>query len=424
MTTDASSHAASLPAGASSFRRLADELRAVPARFLVLAAAAALLVLRGGVVTPVELSFRSDDTVAAFIGAMGRIGHLLLAVAPLLALRWPIGATVAALAAAPVVLFGVHAWPFVGFVSLVAVAMVSMWRSPRRALVPAAAALTGIAILVSGTTVMVMPYGAEIGFGYPGGGQGYDYAVLGVYSVAVALALGLAWWMRSSALAARRTAVLEARSAEVEGEAAVVGERARLARDLHDVVAHHVSLIAVRAETAPYTHPDLEPGAKQVLADIAADARRALDELRGVLGVLRRAEDGARERAPQPQLPDVARLVETARAAGEQVSLSGDLAAEAGSAQQYVAYRVVQEALTNARRHAPGQPVAVAVVADEGVLRVRVTNPYLAASTAADGAGAGLAGMRERVEALGGSLSTGVDGDLFVVEAELPRGVL
>lgn len=422
-----SSHPSTLSApsaAAGSLHRLGAGLRDVPLRFLVLAVSAALLVLLGGAVTPVHQYFRPDDTVAAFIGAMWRLGQLLLAVAPLLALRWPLGATLLALAPAPVVLFGHHAWPFVGFVSLVAVAMVGMWRSPGRALVPAALALAGIAVLASGKTLMVMPYGAEIGFGYPGGPQGYDFAVLGVYAVAVSIALGLAWWMRTSALRARRAAYLEARSAEVEGEAALVGERARLAHDLHDVVAHHVSLIAVRAETAPWTYPDLQPEAKVVLADIAADARRALDELRGVLGVLRRADDTAAERAPQPALADVAALVRSAQAAGDQVVLDGDLAARVGSAPGYVAYRVVQESLTNARRHAPGQPVTVAVVADGPRLRVRVANPYLAASTHDDGARRGLAGMRERVEAVGGELTAGVSGDLFVLEADLPRGEL
>jgi signal transduction histidine kinase len=88
----------------------------------------------------------------------------------------------------------------------------------------------------------------------------------------------------------------------------------------------------------------------------------------------------------------------------------------------YAVYRLVQEALTNARRHAPGQPVAIAVLGHGDRLRVRVTNPYLAA-TGQPGSGGGLVGMRERVEALGGTLAAGVEGDLFVVEADLPRGV-
>jgi len=93
--------------------------------------------------------------------------------------------------------------------------------------------------------------------------------------------------------------MLSAREAAVTRAGAVQSERARLAADLHDVVAHNVSLIAVRAETALYTSPGLGPGARQVLGEIADDARRALDELRGVLGVLHRAEESP-ELAPSP----------------------------------------------------------------------------------------------------------------------------
>jgi signal transduction histidine kinase len=424
MTTGTPASHPVLPTG-PAVRRLAHDLRAVPVRFLALACAAAVLVLLGARATPVDYYFGPDDSVQAFIGALWRLGHVLLVVAPLLALRWPLGATALALLPAPIILFGQHAWPFITFVSLVTVAMVSMWRNPVRALAPATVALLGIALLLSGSTVMVMPYGAEIGFDYGGGPDaGVRLLTFGIYLAAVLVALGIAWSMRSSVRTARRAATLEARSTAVEGQATVLGERARLARDLHDVVAHHVSLIAVRAETAPYTHPDLSPEARGLLDQIAADARRALDELRGVLGVLRRAEDGAPERAPQPQLAEIAELVEAAHAAGEDVSLSGALDVTVGSAQQYVAYRVVQEALTNARRHAPGQPVEIVVDAEKDAIRVRVTTPNPSASTSTQGAGHGLDGMRERVEALGGSLMTGVRDDLFVVDAELPRGAL
>jgi signal transduction histidine kinase len=420
MTTDTSAVPAVVPSR-PAFRRVVDELRTVPARFVVLACVAAVVVLLGAHATPVASYFRPDDSVQAFIGAMWRLGHLLLIMSPLLALRWPLGATAVALLPTPVVLFGVHAWPFVGIVALVGVAMVSMWQSPRQALVPAGAALLGIAVLLSGRTLMVVPYGAEIRYDQGvGAGLGVRLITFAMYLAAVLTALGLAWWMRSSALTTRRAEALEARSTAVEGQATVLGERARLARDLHDVVAHHVSLIAVRAETAPYTHPDLSAEAREVLGHITADARRALDELREVLGVLRRAEDGEPARTPQPQLAQIADIVEAARAAGDDVTLAGDLDAPVGSAQQYVAYRVVQEALTNARRHAGGQPVDIVVRVEADALRVRVTTPNVASSISA-GPGHGLVGMRERVEALGGTLATGVRDDKFVVEAHLPR---
>jgi signal transduction histidine kinase len=404
--------------------RLSLALQEVPARYLVVAAGSAvlLLVLTRGTALRFGSSFALQQADAALL----LLAALVLASAPLVALRWPVPAVVLAAAPLLMTLYTGLRWPFTVFLALLAVAVVTTWRSKVLAAVVAVGSLFPVVVVLAGVTTMVVPYGYDISFRVEQyGATVLDRAItLGLYAVAVAVVYGLALWMRSTALLGRREQAVALRSAEVEGEATLVGERARLARDLHDVVAHHVSLIAVRAETAPFTHPDLQPEAKAVLADIAGDARTALDELRGVLGILRRAEDGAPDRAPQPTLADVAALVRSVRAAGEQVVLDGDVAAPVGSAAGYVAYRVVQEALTNARRHAPGQPVTVAVVADGPRLRVRVSNPYLSASTHADGARRGLVGMRERVEALGGTLEAGVAGDLFVVAADLPRGDL
>jgi signal transduction histidine kinase len=192
-----------------------------------------------------------------------------------------------------------------------------------------------------------------------------------------------------------------------------------LARDLHDVVAHHVSLIAVRAETAPYTHPGLSDSARTVLTDIAADARLALDELRGVLGILGRAGEDA-SRAPQPTWRDIASLVDRTQAAGADVRLAGPVDLDVPPSVGYVGYRVVQEALTNARRHAPGAPVTLELGATSQLLTVRVSSPLT--SGGASGSGQGLVGMRERVDAIGGRLNAGPTAEGFVVEAVLPRG--
>ena len=240
------------------------------------------------------------------------------------------------------------------------------------------------------------------------------------------------------------------RSVEVEEQSQVTAERARLARDLHDVVAHHVSLIAVRAETAPYTHPSLPVEARTVLAEIASDARRALDELRGVLGILGRSTGG--DRTPQPSWDDVAALVDRAASSGERVTLVGvpvaQLAADTDAALGYVAYRVVQEGLTNARRHAPGAAAtvrlertgALAVVSvvtaatggaswqadDEPTAPITpvapVTRPLPSGTPSPREPGHGLAGMRERVEALGGRLVAGPRDGGFALEAILPLG--
>lgn len=223
-----------------------------------------------------------------------------------------------------------------------------------------------------------------------------------LYGVVVALGLGVAQWMRVSFVRSHEAAGLADRAEAVEREAAVVAERARLARDLHDVVAHHVSLIAVRAETAPYTVPNLSPAGRTLLAAIADDSRRALDELRGVLGILRRSgEDPAL--APQPTAGDVALLVESARDGGDDIEWEPVDLAGVEPAAGYAAYRVVQEALTNARRHAPGARVLLeTLIEGPGDLVVRVGNPATGMGT---GEGRGLAGMRERVEALGGRLT-------------------
>lgn len=404
-------------------KRLLAELRDVPVRYLVVAGASAVLlfVLTSGT----DLRFGSSFAFQQAGPALLVLAALVLAAAPLVAVRWPVPAAVLAAVPLLMTLYTGLRWPFTVFLALLAVAVVTTWRSPVLAAVVAVASLFPVVVVLTGVTTMVVPYGYDISFRLDYGATVLDRAItLGLYAVAVAVVYGLGLWMRSSALLGRREEAVALRSAQVEGAATVVGERARLARDLHDVVAHHVSLIAVRAETAPYTLPDLQPEARAVLADIATDARSALDELRGVLGVLRRAEDGAPARSPQPALADVATLVQAARTAGEEVALDGDLGARVGSAQGYVAYRVVQEALTNARRHAPGQPVTVAVVADGPRLRVRVATPYLAASDHTGGAGRGLVGMRERVEALDGELVAGVVDDVFLVEADLPRGDL
>jgi signal transduction histidine kinase len=210
-----------------------------------------------------------------------------------------------------------------------------------------------------------------------------------------------------------------------EAKRVVLEERTRIAREMHDVVAHHMSLIAVQAETAPYRLADLSDGAKEEFAALSATAREALNDVRRLLGVLR--SDRPAERDPQPQLRDVATLVEATRRAGVSVELS--MPANGGTAVSHAvglcAYRIVQEALSNAGRHAPGAPVHVTVERDPERLRLDVVNgpPVLSAEIPAKGArpGHGIAGMRERVAILGGSISAGpnaVGG--FAVSAVLP----
>jgi signal transduction histidine kinase len=190
---------------------------------------------------------------------------------------------------------------------------------------------------------------------------------------------------------------------------ALLEERTRIAREMHDVVAHHMSLIAVQAETAPYRLDDLSERTKEEFAALSSAAREALNDVRRLLGVLR--SDGPAERSPQPKLADVATLVEASRRAGVSIDLSmpADDGAVISHAVGLCAYRIVQEALANAGRHAPGAWVQVAVERDPDVLRLDIVNgpPTTDAPPSDDSgrAGHGIAGMRERVALLGGSLS-------------------
>jgi signal transduction histidine kinase len=206
---------------------------------------------------------------------------------------------------------------------------------------------------------------------------------------------------------------------------AVLEERTRIAREMHDVVAHHMSMIAVQAETAPYRVADLPDSAKAELATIAVAARAALTDMRRLLGVLRSAGDEA-PRGPQPGLGDVPELVETARRAGVSVVLHW-VGAEPGGgavvreAVGLAAYRIVQDALANAARHAPGGPVTIDGRVRDDRLELRIHNdPGTGAAAGPAGLGLGLVGMRERAELLGGTLTAGADGGGFLVTAALP----
>jgi signal transduction histidine kinase len=206
------------------------------------------------------------------------------------------------------------------------------------------------------------------------------------------------------------------------------GERARIARELHDVVAHHISMIAVQAETARLATPGMpRDGARQLLA-IGDTARTALTEMRRLLGVLREDTDSDTTRQPQPGLHQLVELVDDARASASATTrlVVRGCVAPLDPGIELTVYRIVQEALTNARRHAPGAAVDVELdyAADALAVRVRDNGPGPSGAIATDGSstgGHGLLGMRERAAAVGGVLRVGsapVGG--FLVEATLP----
>jgi signal transduction histidine kinase len=201
---------------------------------------------------------------------------------------------------------------------------------------------------------------------------------------------------------------------------ALLEERTRIARELHDVVAHSMSMVAVQAETAPYRIEGLSEAGKRDFAAIGTTAREALTEMRRLLGVLRSDTDEA-ERAPQPGLGHLPELVEGARAAGLPAGL--EVTGEPRplpAGVELSAYRIVQEALSNAGRHAEGAArVDVEVAYEPDRLLVSVTDDGPGA--VAGPGGHGLLGMSERVAMLGGTLETGPGpGGGFRVAAVLP----
>ena len=243
-------------------------------------------------------------------------------------------------------------------------------------------------------------------------------AVLVATLASAAAATGIAHHVRSTAQAHSAT---ERAFADTLLEHAARGERARIARELHDVVAHHISMIAVQAETARLTTPGLPTeGATRLLA-IGDTARTALTEMRRLLGVLREDADTGVQRRPQPGLAQLMDLVDESRdAAGSRTRLivSGPIT-PLDPGIEVTAYRIVQEALTNARRHAPGAAVDVELrYGDEDLaVRVRDNGP----GPTVELSGHGLLGMRERAATVGGTLRTGpAPGGGFVVEARLP----
>jgi len=213
----------------------------------------------------------------------------------------------------------------------------------------------------------------------------------------------------------------QAAMAESVREQTAMEERAAIARELHDIVAHHLSVIAVQSETARLTSPKLSADARGRFEAIGATARNALTETRRLLGVLREDVDGEADRAPQPGLDRLGDLIDTARDAGSNVRLIMEgkvVPLPAGI--DLAAYRIAQEALTNARRHAPGSDVEVEVTHGEGVLRLRVRDhgPGPADELLV---GHGIVGMRDRATMAGGSFACGAaEGGGFAVDVELP----
>ncbi|MFI7128516.1 sensor histidine kinase [Nonomuraea sp. NPDC050153] len=221
----------------------------------------------------------------------------------------------------------------------------------------------------------------------------------------------------------RRLATL--RVADELGRRRILEERARIARELHDVVAHHMSVIAVQAASAPYrVGGGVSEEVAEEFAAINAAARESLRDMRHLLGALRGSDDEPGT-APQPGLEDLGALAESVRRAGVPVELTvSDPAPSLSPVESVTVYRIVQEALSNVVRHAPGARTTVSVRAGADEVSLAVDNEPSARASGAmqPGSRLGLIGMRERVAVLGGDLTAAAtDAGGFAVRARLPR---
>ncbi|WP_280383125.1 sensor histidine kinase [Nocardia wallacei] len=256
---------------------------------------------------------------------------------------------------------------------------------------------------------------AQTGDSFAEAGLGWPIAMTGL----VVFGLLVRWLVLS-----RKALVQQEEQNELErARRAILEEKARIARDLHDVVAHHMSMVVVQAQTAPYRVSDVSPAARAEFESIGSSAREALNEIRSMLGVLR-SDGQLPEHAPQPAAVDVLALLDGARRAGVSIawSIDGDLPTVPDTA-GLALYRIVQESLSNASRHAPGAAVRVALTVRAGSVEAIIGNAP-GASVAAGTPGTGISGMQARAEAIGGTVLAGPrpDGG-FEVRAVLPFAI-
>ena len=257
-----------------------------------------------------------------------------------------------------------------------------------------------------------------------------------IQAVFLTIPFALAWVIGDS-LRTRRAyyAQLEERAErlqrerEAQSKAAVAAERARIARELHDVVAHNVSVMVVQADGAAYVLDSSPEQAKQALGTISQTGRLALAEMRRLLGLLRESDDSGGEYVPQPGVDQLGDLIEQVRGAGLPVDFAIDGSPrQMSSGAELTAYRIVQEALTNARKHGgPSARATVHLTYGESELQIlieddgRGSQHELYEGGGVDGLGQGLIGMRERIVVVGGTLDTGPrPGGGFRISAALP----
>lgn len=276
-----------------------------------------------------------------------------------------------------------------------------------------------LSLLLSAASLAVLVAGAVISRE----GLTFTESVTTLIPIGAAYVVGIYARTRLDYVESLRARALQAtREQELRAQQAVAEERVRIARELHDVVAHHLSLITVQASALQTQLPADHPG-QETAATMARTGRQAMDEMRRMLGLLRLGTRDAPGHEPQPGIAEIPTLVAQARAAGVDVELLID---DGGQRPIPVgvdlsAFRIVQEAVTNVMRHASSSHCRVRVHVGNDVLELRITDDGPAEGDAAAATGHGLVGMRERVAMFGGELFAGpVPGGGFAVRATLP----
>ncbi|WP_079056431.1 sensor histidine kinase [Streptomyces caeruleatus] len=337
-----------------------------------------------------------------FIGSVDTNGPALLvgplcAIPILLTMARPVGAFWLSMAATPIVavIGGAGEWPWMpGSLAchLTVLTVVAVRTRPRTA------------VWMWGVTGA---YGLLADAGVGGGYYGTNTGPMMVISTMVLLVVAL-WHIRRDArqeVTAQLTVTAQERSKRT-----LLEERTTIARELHDVVAHHMSVVAIQAEAAPYRVENPPPELERAFVTIRENAVAALTELRRILGVVR-AEDYEAPDAPQPTLADLDALLANVRDAGLTVEKTTTGAVrELPPGVELSAYRIVQEALSNSLRHAPGASARVEIGYVLGGLGLRIVSgppPAPALVKPSPGAGHGITGMRERVTMLGGEMTAG-----------------
>ncbi len=302
--------------------------------------------------------------------------------------------------------------PLAGFAALIALFNAAVRSSPR------ALAWIFALSLVSNAIYPLLYPDADTG-GY------WGTMALCVLVMSVAIGWGLFARARRELVASlhERARRLEAEQ-QLRVEQARDAERRRIAREMHDVLGHRLSLLSLHAGALEFRRDASPEEVAEAAGVIRASGQAALEELRAVIGLLREQEDGASPEAPQPTLAEIPALLDESRAAGMDVRLDERAATDAvPSAVGRAAFRVLQEALTNARKHAPGAPVTVSLNPGPPLVLEVVSGPApeLLDDEPVPGAGLGLVGLAERVALADGSLDHGEDhAGRFVVRATLP----